>query len=156
MDFSVTYQGGIIMQKYDAIIIGGGPAGLFAAIRCADFGLSVAILEKNKSFGRKLLLTGGGKCNLTQDQPIGALIHHYDTNSNFVKPCLYAFSNGDFRKFLYKNKLSTVAVENGKIFPQSMKAVDVLNVFESACRSRGVQMLTNADVESISKDDDLF
>jgi len=113
------------MKKYDVVIIGGGPAGLFSAIQCASCGLSVALLEKNISFGKKLLISGSGKCNLTQVGEIEAFIHHYGTSSNFVKPCLYAFSNDSFRKFLHKNNLSTVCVENGKGFPQSMKAIDV-------------------------------
>jgi len=144
------------MKKYDVLIVGGGPAGLFSAISCANFGLSVAILEKNKSFGRKLLIAGAGKCNLTQDKPIGEFVYHYGTSSNFVKPCLYAFSNDKFRKFLHENKLSTVSVENGKVFPQSMKAIDVLNVFENVCCEKNVDMLTQMDVKRIAKIDDFF
>jgi len=144
------------MMQYDVIIIGGGPAGLFTAIQCAMSGLQVALLEKNKSFGKKLLLTGAGKCNLTQDGDMGAFLHHYGTNSRFVKPCLYAFTNADFRKFLYNNNLSTVSVENGKVFPQSMRAIDVLNVFEKACRLNQVDMLTQTEVKHVSKDGELF
>ena len=144
------------MEKYDVLVIGGGPAGLFSAISCARFGVKVALLEKNESFGRKLLITGAGKCNLTQDKPIAEFVHHYGTSSNFVKPCLYAFSNDSFRKFLYKNKLSTVAVENGKVFPQSMKASDVLNVFENICREKNVDMLTQVNVKGIVKKAESF
>ena len=144
------------MKKYDVIIIGGGPAGIFAAIHCAKFGLNVAILEKNKTYGRKLLITGGGKCNLTQAQSVESFIYHYGTNSNFVKPCLYAFSNVDFRKFLHKNKLSTIAVDNGKVFPQSLKASDVLTTLMNLCHKYHVKLYTETDVESISKKDDFF
>ena len=144
------------MNKYDVLIIGGGPAGLFSAISCAHLGLKIAILEKNKSFGRKLLITGAGQCNLTQDKPIGEFLYHYGTNSNFVKPCLYMFSNDDFRKFLHKNKLSTVSVENGKVFPQSMKSIDVLNIFENVCRSKNVDMLTQTNVKRVTKNENIF
>ena len=144
------------MKKYDVLIIGGGPAGLFTAISCANFGLKVAILEKNNSFGHKLLMTGAGKCNLTQDKPISDFIHHYGTNSNFVKPCLYAFSNDDFRKFLYKNNLSTIAVDNGKVFPQSMRAEDVLNMLENICHKKQVDTLMGINVTHISKKEQCF
>ena len=144
------------MKKYDVVIIGGGPAGLFSAIQCASCGLSVALLEKNISFGKKLLISGSGKCNLTQVGEIEAFIHHYGTSSNFVKPCLYAFSNDSLRKFLHKNKLSTVSLENGKVFPQSMKAIDVLNVFENVCRQKGVDLLTKMDVKRISTNEGIF
>ena len=144
------------MSNYDILIIGAGPAGLFSAISCAKKGFKVAILEKNKSVGRKLLITGGGKCNLTQDQPTGALINHYGTNTNFVKPSLYAFSGTDFRKFLHQNKLSTVAVENGKVFPQSMKATEVVNLLEKICHDKNVEILTETDVKRVTKNDGIF
>jgi len=144
------------VSNYDVLIIGAGPAGLFSAISCAKKGLTVAILEKNKSLGRKLLITGGGKCNLTQDEPTGALINHYGTNTNFVKPSLYAFSSADFRNFLHQNKLSTVAVENGKVFPQSMKATEVVNLLEKICRNKKVEILTETEVKAVSKNDGIF
>jgi predicted Rossmann fold flavoprotein len=145
-----------MMKNYDVIVIGGGPAGLFSAFRCASYGLNVSLLEKNKSFGKKLLITGAGQCNLTQDKPIGEFVYHYGTNTNFVKHCLYTFSNDDFRKFLHKNKLSTVSMENGKVFPKSMKASDVLNVLENVCREKHVNMLTQMDVKRITKNGELF
>lgn len=144
------------MNNYDVLIIGAGPAGLFSAISLKKKGLKVGILEKNKSIGRKLLITGGGKCNLTQDQPASALINHYGTNTNFVKPCLYAFSSADFRKFLHQNKLSTVTVENGKVFPQSMKATEVVNLLEKKCRDANVEILTETIVTDITKNDGVF
>ena len=144
------------MTHYDVLIIGSGPAGLFAAISLSNSGLTVGILEKNKSVGRKLLITGGGKCNLTQNLPANELIHHYGTNTNFVKPSLYAFSSTDFRNFLHENKLSTVVVENGKVFPQSMKATEFVNLLEKLCRENGIDILTQVEVTGVSKSDELF
>ena len=146
------------MNKYDVLIIGAGPAGLFTAITTSkkNAKLKVGILEKNKSVGRKLLISGSGKCNLTNDKPADALVHHYGTNKNFVKPCLHAFSSADFRSFLYQNKLSTVAVEKGKVFPQSMNAMDVVNLLEKTCRNQNVDILTDTEVMAVSKNDDIF
>ena len=137
------------MNKYDVIIIGAGPAGISSAISCAKQGLRVGLLEKNKSIGRKILITGGGKCNVTQDMPTGALLHHYGTNQNFVKPALYAYTNTEFRKFLNRNGLSTTAVENGKVFPKSMKAMDVVRTFAKICQELKVDTLSQTEVQDI-------
>ena len=144
------------MNVHDVIVIGGGPAGLICAASCATHQKKVALLEKNATFGKKLLITGAGKCNLTQEGEIGAFLHHYGTNSRFVKPCLYAFSNVDFRNFLHQKKLPTVSVENRKVFPQSMKASDVVDTLEAACRSERVALHTNTAVTGITQKDDLF
>ena len=79
------------MKKYDVIIIGGGPAGLFAAIMCANKKQRIAILEKNKSCGRKLLMAGAGKCNITQAGDIYHFLTCYGANAKIFKHSLLYF-----------------------------------------------------------------
>lgn len=145
------------MNKYDVIIIGGGPAGLFAAIMCAaNKNKKVALLEKNKSCGRKLLMAGAGKCNITQAGDIEHFLTCYGPNAKFLKHALLSFQNEDLLNFFRKRGLEFRTTEKGKVFPQSDKSQDVLNVLLQECQKRHVQMCYETKVESLEKVDDLF
>ena len=80
-------------MEYDIAIIGGGPAGISASIACSK-DLNVVLLEKNPALGRKLLLTGGGRCNITNNKPLKKLLSYYD-GKNFLKTSFYTFTNDD-------------------------------------------------------------
>ena len=84
----------IKMKEYDIAVIGGGPAGMMAAIAASRNSSSVILLEKNPSLGRKLLLTGGGRCNITNNKPIKQLLNSFN-NKNFLKHSFYTFTNED-------------------------------------------------------------
>ena len=117
------------MNKYDVIIIGGGPAGLFAAIMCAaNQNKKIALLEKNKSCGRKLLMAGAGKCNITQAGDIEHFLTCYGTNAKFLKHALLSFQNKDLLDFFKQRGLEFMTTEKGKVFPKSLKSQDVLNI----------------------------
>lgn len=139
------------MGKKDVIIIGGGPAGLFSAIQCASSGLKVLLLEKKVDCGKKLLMAGAGQCNLTQAGPIEDFFMRFGQNGRFVRHGLLEFSNRDFIDFLSREGLSTVTVDNGKVFPRSMKATDVLALLKKLCRDGGVEISTNVEVQEIKK-----
>ncbi len=136
----------------DIIIIGGGPAGLFTAIQCKLIKkniLKVVILEKNSTAGKKLLMTGAGQCNLTQTGNIKDFLTHYGENKNFIRTSLYQFNNNDLTKFFKKRGLNFITTDQGKIFPRSYKAQDILNTLLNECKKTGVHIITNEAVLNV-------
>ncbi len=144
------------LKHYDVIVIGGGPAGLFTAIECAKKGQRIALLEKNKSCGRKLLMAGAGKCNITQAGDMAHFLTCYGENARFLKQALLAFSNEELLSFFRKRGLEFVTTDKGKVFPKSLKSQDVLRVLLSECERRGIEILYEQAVEEVLKNDETF
>ena len=145
------------MNKYDVIIIGGGPAGLFAAIMCAaNQNKKIALLEKNKSCGRKLLMAGAGQCNITQAGDIEHFLTCYGTNAKFLKHALLSFQNKDLLDFFKQRGLEFMTTEKGKVFPKSLKSQDVLNILLDECKKRKVNICYETPVQSLVKEQELF
>ncbi|MBQ9025328.1 MAG: aminoacetone oxidase family FAD-binding enzyme [Methanobrevibacter sp.] len=132
-------------MEYDIAIIGGGPAGMMAAIACsAD--LNVVLLEKNSSLGKKLLLTGGGRCNITNNKPLKKLLTFFD-EKNFLKHSFYTFTNEDlFNLFDF----DFIEEDNNRIFPESEKSIDVLNGLKKHLNN--VEVRLNYEVRKITDD----
>jgi predicted Rossmann fold flavoprotein len=137
------------LKTADVIIIGGGPAGLFTAIHCKR--PKVIVLEKNAAVGKKLLISGTGRCNLTHDCKLNDFFSHYGANYRFLKTALHSFTNSDLIGFLNDHGLPTVADKNGKIFPESQKASDVLQTLLDICKSNNVEITCNQQVTEIIK-----
>jgi len=139
-------------DNFDVLVIGGGPAGIMAAITSADFGLNVAILEKNKNLARKLLLTGGGRCNITNATfDSKKLAKEYGKEGFFLLP---AFECLDIKKtidFFEQNGLKT-KTEGSKVYCQTDKAGDVVNVLEKILKDKKVSVFYNSNVSRIEKD----
>ncbi len=136
----------------DIIIIGGGPAGLFTAIQCKLISknkLKVIILEKNNTAGKKLLMTGAGQCNITQAGNIKDFLNHYGENKNFIRSSLYKFNNNDLINFFRKRSIDFVTNDQGKIFPKSYNAADILNTLLNECRELGVDIIANEAVLNV-------
>lgn len=136
-------------------VVGAGPAGLMCAIRAAEGGTAV-IIERNKSAGRKLLISGSGQCNFTHDGEIGGFLEHYGKNGRFLKPALYDFSNRDLVGFLEERGLGAVTDKNGKFFPATLHSRDVLDLLVMECGRMGVKILFGGPVKKIEKDRDGF
>ena len=134
---------------YDVIIVGAGPAGLFAAANIEN--KKVLILEKNKTPGKKLLLSGAGQCNYTNNCDIDDFFEKYGDKGRFIKPALYNFTNQDTIDFFKKRGLKSIIREDNKVFPSSFKAMDVLNVLIDNVKH--AKMLLNAEVEKVSYDE---
>jgi len=139
------------MRKYDLIVIGAGPAGLFASINAAACNLSVLLLEKKDRPGRKLLISGSGKCNLTHTGTPDELLSHYNGEEKFVKPAIYAFDNKDLIEYFNKMGVPTLITENGKVFPASFEARDVLNILVDDARRKGISIKTSCPVIAVKK-----
>lgn len=144
------------MAGNGCIIIGGGPAGLFCAIHAAAHGMPVTVLEKNPEPGAKLLLSGSGQCNITHDGEIRDFLTRYGSHGKFLKPALMSFTNRDLQAFFRDRGLPVMTDENGKIFPETRRAADVLAVLLAECRKRGVNILCNEPVREVARDGGVF
>ena len=144
------------MKIYDLIVVGGGPAGIFASIYAAKNGLSVALLEKKNSIGKKILVSGSGKCNLTHQGEVNDFLNRYGENGKFLKKALYNYKAADLVDFIELKGLKMTVMENGKFFPETMKSTDVLDILIKELSSFGVTTFTNTSVLSAIKEDDVF
>lgn len=133
------------MEKYDIAIIGGGPAGIMAAI-AASRTSRVILLEKNSSLGRKLLMTGGGRCNITNNKPIKQLLTFFN-NKNFLKHSFYSFTNDDLLSLF---DFGFIEEDDNRIFPETGKSSDILNGLIE--KLKDVSISYNFEVKTISKD----
>lgn len=115
------------MDEYDIAVIGGGPAGIMAAIAASRNSSQVILLEKNPKLGRKLLMTGGGRCNITNLKPIKKLLNIYP-QKNFLKHSFFTFTNEMLLSFFKDKGLDFIEEDDNRIFPQTEKAGDVLKV----------------------------
>lgn len=114
-------------NNYDTIIIGGGAAGLMAAYASVKDGKKTAVFERNDRLGKKLLITGKGRCNITNAADISEFIDNVPVNSNFLYSAFYTFTNDDLIKLLNENGLETKVERGKRVFPKSDKSADVLN-----------------------------
>ncbi len=114
------------MSNFDVIVVGAGPAGLLAAGRAAELGGKVLVLEKMRQEGRKLLLTGKGRCNITNDAAIGDFITHVNPNGRFLRNAFSQFFSKDIIDLLHKYGTESTLERGGRYFPASNKSADVL------------------------------
>lgn len=140
---------------YDTIVIGAGPAGLACAIPAAAGG-SVLLLEKNPEPGRKLLLSGSGRCNITHEGEIREFLTRYGEHGAFLKPALLNYSNRQLVAFFESRGLPLAAEPEGKIFPVSQRAADVLAVLLAEVRNAGVEIACSEPVVQVAREDGLF
>ena len=133
------------------VIIGGGPAGMMAAISCKENNPSydVVILEKNNTLGRKLLITGKGRCNITSSLEISEHIKNIPGNGMFMFSSFKNYTNEDIISMLEKNGVKVKEERGNRIFPVSDKAQDVLIAFEKELRKLGVTVELNSNVKQI-------
>lgn len=139
-----------LIKKYDVAVIGGGPAGLMAAGRAAEKGAKVVLLEQNDALGRKLLLTGGGRCNLTNSQPdTRTFLSKFGVNSKFLFSPFSQFDVQKTRDFFEQRGLATKIEEGGRVFPVTDQAQSVLDVLLKYIAKGGVEVILNAVVSEV-------
>ena len=132
------------------VVIGGGPAGMMAAITSAENGNEVILLEKNKSLGKKLLITGKGRCNITSSLPMEEFIKNTPGNGMFLYGAFNRFTNQDIINFLNKQGLKVKEDRGNRIFPVTDKSIDVLNCFERKLKSfKNVKIMYETPVQEI-------
>lgn len=132
------------------VVIGGGPAGMMAAITSAENGNDVTLLEKNKNLGKKLLITGKGRCNITSSLPMEDFIKNTPGNGMFLYSAFNQFTNKDIIKFLNEQGLTVKEERGNRIFPTTDKAQDVLNCFERKLKSlKNVKIMYEMPISEI-------
>lgn len=137
------------MKKYDVIVVGAGAAGLIAAGRAAERGAQVLLLEKMDRAGRKLSITGKGRCNITNDAPVTEFIAHTYPRGRFLRHAFSAFFAPDIIALLAKHGVETVVERGGRIFPVSNKASDVVNALLQWVRNAGVELRYQCSIEKL-------
>ena len=137
------------------IVIGGGPAGMMAAISASDRGNKVTILEKMSSLGRKLLITGKGRCNITSSLDMQKFIENTPVNGKFLYSCFQNYTNQDIIRFLREEGLDVKEERGNRIFPVTDKSLDVLKCFTKRLKELKVNVEYNTKVEEliVSKDE---
>lgn len=128
------------------VVIGGGPAGMMAAITSRENGNEVTIIEKNKQLGKKLLITGKGRCNITSSLDMGEFIKNTPGNGMFLYSAFQKYTNQDIIKFLEKQGLRVKEERGNRIFPITDKSLDVLKCFESKIKELDIKI--NFDEEA--------
>lgn len=135
------------------VIIGAGAAGMMAASVAADRGLDVVLVEKNHRVGRKILITGKGRCNITNDCEIEKLIENVPKNGKFLYSAFYTFTNTNVIEMFNSLGVKTKTERGKRVFPESDKANDIANALEKQINSKKVKLLLNTKVDKIvSKD----
>lgn len=134
-------------------VIGAGPAGLMASIRAAECGASrVLLFEKNDRPGRKLLLTGNGRCNVSSAAEVKSYPEHYRSGGKFLYKALHAFSPADLRDFFAARGVRLKEEDGGRLFPASGQAIDILRALLERAEELGVEIHTGEPVTDIRTD----
>jgi len=131
------------------IVIGGGAAGMMAAVSASQHGGQVTVLEKMAVLGRKLSITGKGRCNITNIADKQTIIKNIPGNGSFIYSALHSFGNEDIIDFLHSQGVMTKVERGGRVFPISDNAKDVVGAFQKAFEQRNVQVVTGQGVKRI-------
>lgn len=131
------------------IVIGGGPAGMFAAIAAAECGHEVTLLEKNEKLGKKLFITGKGRCNITNASDMDNLFSSVMTNSKFLYSAFYAYDNERVIDFFETNGLPTKVERGNRVFPVSDHSSDVIATLQKVLRAKQVQIKLHTEVAEV-------
>ncbi|MBU0683212.1 MAG: NAD(P)/FAD-dependent oxidoreductase [Candidatus Omnitrophica bacterium] len=137
------------MNKQKIVVIGGGPAGMMAAISAAEKHIDVVLLEKNRSLGRKLLLSGNGRCNFTNASNLNTFLTKYSKNGAFLRDAFKLFFNTDLINFFEKRGLKCIIDPEKKVFPANDKALSVLNVLKSELIKQKVSIACDLTAQDI-------
>ena len=128
------------MSKYDLIVVGGGPAGMMAAGHAAERGRRVLLLEAGPSLGRKLLMTAGGRCNVTNTAPLPDYIDAFGRRGGFLRDALRMFGNVQLLEWLHTRGIETVEERRGRVFPASQDARTILRALTDHMALGGVEV----------------
>lgn len=144
------------MKHFDTIVIGGGPAGMMAAISSSFYGQKTLLLEKNKRLGKKLAGTGGGRCNVTNNGNLDDLMTGIPGNGRFLYSVFSQFDNHDIINFFTENGVKLKVEDHGRVFPATDKSRTIIDVLEKKIAELGGSVITNTEIVSVKKSDECF
>ena len=144
------------MKHFDTIVIGGGPAGMMAAISSSFYGQKTLLLEKNKKLGKKLAGTGGGRCNVTNNGNLDDLMAGIPGNSRFLFSVFSQFDNYDIINFFTENGVKLKVEDHGSVFPATDKSRTIIEALEQKMKELGATIKTQTEVVSVKKNEDCF
>ena len=136
-------------MDYDCIVIGGGPSGLMAAIAAGEKGSKVLLIDKGDKLGRKLAISGGGRCNVTNRLPVEEIIKHLPGNGKFLYSAFSIFSNEDIIRFFEKLGIELKEEDHGRMFPVSNKAQSVVDALLEQLEKLRVRVFKNSPVADV-------
>lgn len=139
-------------QNPSIIVVGGGPAGMMAAIRAAQLGSSVTLIEKNATLGRKLLLTGKGRCNLTNAAGLDVFLGSYGVHGPFLRDVFKIFFNAELMRFFEERGVALRVERQARVFPVSDRSGSILEALKKELQARRVQVLFRAEARDIAVD----
>lgn len=139
-------------KSYDVIVIGAGTSGMMAAISAAENGADVLLIEKNKKVGKKLLMTGGGRCNVTNHRSVDDLIAHIPGNGKFLYSTFSQFNNFDVMTFFESHGVPLKEEDHGRMFPVTDKSKTIVEGLLQAIHENNVTLLTNTVVTKLLHD----
>ncbi len=137
-------------------IIGGGVAGVMSAIAAAQKGADVTVFEKNEKTGKKMYISGKGRCNVTNDCLPREFLNNVVTNAKFLQGAIHKFSPADTLSFCQSNGLPLKVERGNRVFPQSDKSSDVIKLFAKVAQNSGVSIKLNCPVQKVEKTTDGF
>lgn len=136
------------------VVIGAGAAGIMASLRAAELGAKVLLLEKTPRIGTKILISGGGKCNITHDGPIENVLRVFRPNeARFIRPSCYRLTNGQVVELFTNRGLKVYARPDGRIFPVDQTAKDVVAILRRRLDEAGVEVRLESSVTQLERDD---
>jgi hypothetical protein len=142
-----------MVHKFDAVILGAGAAGLMCAIEAGNRGRRVAVLERADRVGKKILISGGGRCNFTNRHCLPE--HFYSANPHFAKSALARYEPSDFIALVEKHRIPYHEKTLGQLFCDR-SAQDIVNLLETECRAAGVQIILNSGIQEIRRTDEFI
>ncbi len=144
------------MSNYKVIVVGAGAAGMMAAYSAAVNGDKVTIYERNDKAGKKIFITGKGRCNVTNSSDVETILNNIVTNRKFMYSALYSFTNEDVMNF-FENEGLKLKVERGnRVFPESDKSSDVINALKKSLKNAGVNIIYNTCVTDLVIEDNVI
>lgn len=137
------------------LVVGGGPAGMMAAIQAAKQGSTVTLLEQNEKLGKKLFITGKGRCNVTNDCDVTELFDSVVSNKKFLYSAFYSFSNQDVKDFFEEQGLRLKVERGRRVFPASDKSSDVIKALGNALKKLEVKIRLRTRVDQVLTENDI-